>query len=86
MIDYPHEATCTAVDLITTDTIRNYKNCKFILLHGGGTLPYLARRPVIMLKDLGLSDMTPKNFLENARMFYFDLTLTDSLFALPVLV
>lgn len=70
MIDYPHETTRTAVDLITTDTIRKYKNCKVILSHGGGTLPYLARRPGIMLKDLGLSDMTPKHFLVNARMFY----------------
>ena len=38
-----------------------------------------------MLKDLGLSDMTPEHFVENARMFYFDLALTDSTFALPLL-
>ncbi|KAE8360696.1 hypothetical protein BDV27DRAFT_134078 [Aspergillus caelatus] len=85
MIDYPHETTRTAVDLITTDTVRKYSHCKIILSHGGGNLPYLARRPAIMLKDLGLSDMTPEHFIENARMFYFDLALTDSSFALPLL-
>ncbi|GAB1207859.1 hypothetical protein APSETT445_006594 [Aspergillus pseudonomiae] len=85
MIDYPHETTRTAVDLITTDTVRKYSNCKIILSHGGGNLPWLARRPAIMLKDLNLSTMTPEHFLENARMFYYDLALTDSLFALPLL-
>ncbi|KAL5365934.1 hypothetical protein BJX96DRAFT_182063 [Aspergillus floccosus] len=85
MIDYPHETTRTAVDLITTDTIRKYRNCKVILSHGGGNLPWLARRPAIMLPDLGLSGMTAENFVENARMFYFDLALTDSTFQLPLL-
>jgi predicted TIM-barrel fold metal-dependent hydrolase len=85
MIDYPHETTRTAVDIITTDTVRKYRHCKIILSHAGGNLPWLARRPAIMLKDLGLSDMTPEHFIENARMFYFDLALTDSTFALPLL-
>ncbi|KAB8263067.1 hypothetical protein BDV32DRAFT_136141 [Aspergillus pseudonomiae] len=85
MIDYPHETTGTAVDLITTDTLRKYSNCKIILSHGGGSLPWLARRPAIMLKDLNLSTMTPEHFIENARIFYHDLALTDSLFALPLL-
>lgn len=84
-IDYPHETTRTAVDLIVTDTVRKYKNCKIILSHGGGTLPYLALRPAIAMKDCGLCDMTPEHFLQNARMFYYDLALTDSSFALPLL-
>ncbi|KNG83317.1 2-amino-3-carboxymuconate-6-semialdehyde decarboxylase [Aspergillus nomiae NRRL 13137] len=54
-IDYPHETTRTAVDLITTDT------------------------------DCRLSSMTREHFLENARMFYYDLALTDANFALPLL-
>lgn len=85
MIDYPHETTRSAVDLITTDTVRTFNKCKIILSHGGGNLPYLAWRPAVMLKDLGLSNMTPEHFIENARMFYFDLALTDSSFALPLL-
>ncbi|OGM45328.1 hypothetical protein ABOM_005618 [Aspergillus bombycis] len=84
-IDYPHETTRTAVDLITTDTVRTYNNCKIILSHGGGTLPYLALRPAIALKDTRLSGMTREHFLENARMFYYDLALTDATFALPLL-
>ncbi|RMZ85156.1 hypothetical protein DV738_g208, partial [Chaetothyriales sp. CBS 135597] len=86
MIDYPHETTRTAVDLITTDSLRKFQRCKIILSHGGGNLPYLARRPAIMLNDLGLTDMTPEHFIENARLFYYDLALVDSTFALPLLL
>lgn len=84
-VDYPHETTRTAVDLIVTDTFRKYKNCKIILSHGGCTLLYLAMRPAIAMKDTGLCDMTPEHFLEITRMFYYDLALTDSAFALPLL-
>ncbi|KAE8405935.1 hypothetical protein BDV37DRAFT_270395 [Aspergillus pseudonomiae] len=32
MIDYPHETTRAMCDLITTDTIRKFPNCKLLLL------------------------------------------------------
>lgn len=48
-------------------------------------VPYLAMRPAIAMKDTGFCDMTPEYFLENARMFYYELALTDSSFALPLL-
>ncbi|KAI0437782.1 hypothetical protein F4803DRAFT_128294 [Xylaria telfairii] len=49
MIDYPHETTRTAIDLIISSTIRSHPNVKIILSHAGGTLPYLALRPATML-------------------------------------
>jgi predicted TIM-barrel fold metal-dependent hydrolase len=39
IIDYPHETTRTAVDLIISDTVRTHQNVKIILSHAGGTLP-----------------------------------------------
>jgi predicted TIM-barrel fold metal-dependent hydrolase len=39
IIDYPHETTRTAVDLIVSDTIRTHRNVKIILSHAGGTHP-----------------------------------------------
>ncbi|XWX00553.1 hypothetical protein V2A60_008573 [Cordyceps javanica] len=85
VIDYPHETTRTAVDLITTDTVRKYKRCKIILSHGGGSLPYIAMRPAVAMADAGISPMTSEQFLENARLFYYDMALTDSSLALPLL-
>jgi predicted TIM-barrel fold metal-dependent hydrolase len=77
MIDYPHETTRTAVDLLMSNTVRNHPKCKIILSHAGGTLPYLAHRPAIMLPFLGQKKL-PKEFLEDARQFYFDIALSST--------
>jgi 6-methylsalicylate decarboxylase len=94
MIDYPHETTRTACDLITSGTIRDHPNVKIILSHGGGTLPYLALRPAAMLPyvptksglaaNLTAPEITEK-FLEYARTFYFDSALSASPLQLQLL-
>ncbi|KAK6856500.1 hypothetical protein PG995_006687 [Apiospora arundinis] len=88
MIDYPHETTRTAVDLIISGTMRQYPDVKVILSHAGGTLPWLALRPAVMLPYLPSSaaklkaggpaakDTMVDNFLEDARQFYFDTALS----------
>ncbi|KAI1263587.1 hypothetical protein F5Y18DRAFT_122352 [Xylariaceae sp. FL1019] len=83
MIDYPHETTRTAVDLITSGRIRAHSNVKIILSHAGGTLPYLALRPAAMLPYLpvNMQEGEPKTslaeeFVEDARSFYFDTALS----------
>ncbi|KAJ3486396.1 hypothetical protein NLG97_g6623 [Lecanicillium saksenae] len=86
ILDFPHETTRTAVDLIMTDSVRKYSRCKIILSHGGGSLPYLAARPAMLLHDTGLTNMTSEYFLESARMFYYDTALTDPNLVLPFLL
>ncbi|KAK8119086.1 uncharacterized protein PG998_003712 [Apiospora kogelbergensis] len=88
MIDYPHETTRTAVDLIISGTMRRYPDAKVILSHAGGTLPWLAMRPAMMLPYLASSatnlkdggpaakDRMVVSFLEDARRFYFDTALS----------
>jgi len=44
ILDYPHETTRTAVDMITAGTLKRHPNVKVILSHAGGTLPLLATR------------------------------------------
>ncbi|KAI0966751.1 hypothetical protein F4678DRAFT_265328 [Xylaria arbuscula] len=90
MIDYPHETTRTACDLITSGTIRSFPRVKIILSHAGGTLPYLALRPAAMLpyipaelpavyRDLAISGSeVTKILMEDARSFYFDTALSAS--------
>lgn len=93
MIDYPHETTRAAVDLISSGTIQTHKNVKIILSHAGGTLPYLALRPAAMLPylpktgDLGSRtkiDIT-EAFMEDARSFYFDTALSAAPLTLNLL-
>ncbi|TGJ84783.1 hypothetical protein E0Z10_g3958 [Xylaria hypoxylon] len=93
MIDYPHETTRTAVDLITSGYVRSYPKAKIILSHAGGTLPYLALRPAAMLpylpgnlagRDQPNTALTD-NFVEDARAFYFDTALSAAPLTLSLL-
>ncbi|TAQ84217.1 hypothetical protein B7494_g7454 [Chlorociboria aeruginascens] len=85
MIDYPHETTKTAVDLITSNTVRTHPNCKIILSHAGGTFPYLATRAAEMLPDYGLSSKPAEEFIEDARSLYYDLALSGNKYTMGLL-
>lgn len=94
MIDYPHETTRTACDLITSGTVRSHPGVKIILSHGGGTLPYLALRPAAMLPYLPSNatenpgktpDEITREFMEDAKTFYFDTALSTSAVQLQLL-
>ncbi|KAI1812309.1 hypothetical protein GGS20DRAFT_31454 [Poronia punctata] len=93
MIDYPHETTRTAVDLITSGIVRSFPNLKIILSHAGGTLPYLASRPAAMLPYLPCNlagreepDVSLiSNFEEDAKKFYFDTALSAAPLTLRLL-
>ncbi|KAF1923395.1 amidohydrolase family protein [Didymella exigua CBS 183.55] len=76
IIDFPHETTRTAVSLITSNIIHDFTNCKIILSHGGGTLPYMATRIAHQTADLGLKDKSADEFIREAKSFYYDLALT----------
>lgn len=77
IIDYPHETTRTAVDLVVSNRVRSLKNIKIILSHAGGTLPYLAKRAAL-IGELGLSSKQGEEILEDIGSFYFDLALSSS--------
>lgn len=83
-IDYPHETTRTAMDMITNSTRLKYPACKVILSHAGGTLPYLISRVTTPMKkapDFAVSHRmgtTHDKALEAFRSFYFDLALSSA--------
>lgn len=95
MIDYTHETTRTAVDLITSGTLRAHPNVKIILSHAGGTLPYLAMRPAVMLPYIlhpdeaiegeDYASKVEHSFMEDARRFYFDTALSTAPLTLGLL-
>ena len=76
IIDYPHETTRAAVDLIMNNRLHEFPGCKIILSHAGGTLPYLAARAAHMLPDYGLIGKPATKFLDDARVFYYDVALS----------
>ncbi|TGO60310.1 hypothetical protein BELL_1207g00020 [Botrytis elliptica] len=56
-----------------TDTLRTHPNCRVILPHGGGTLPYIVHRNANLSAEFNLVDKTADEFLKEAKNFYFDL-------------
>ena len=82
VLRYPFETTTTAVDMIQNKVVRNNPNCKIILSHAGGMLPYIVGRPASMLSD-GQEEVD--DFLDDARNLYYDLALSGSEYALRVL-
>jgi predicted TIM-barrel fold metal-dependent hydrolase len=79
IIDFPHETTRCAVNLIISNVVRDFPRVKIILSHGGGTLPFVARRVADLMADSGLLGKlgkTMERFLDEAKSFYFDLALT----------
>ncbi|PYI07080.1 2-amino-3-carboxymuconate-6-semialdehyde decarboxylase [Aspergillus sclerotiicarbonarius CBS 121057] len=89
-IDYPHETTRTAVDLLTTGTKRDFPDCKVILSHAGGTLPYLISRLTTVTKfpeaTYNPYKSSPVDMVEDFKSFYFDLALSSSSAVLNLLL
>ncbi|KAI0477783.1 hypothetical protein GGR56DRAFT_692572 [Xylariaceae sp. FL0804] len=99
MVDYAHETTRAAVDMIAAGTVRKCRHVKVILSHAGGTLPYLAMRPAAMLPHFKPPrregegegegeeevEMTTESFMEDARSFYFDTALSAAPLTLELL-
>jgi predicted TIM-barrel fold metal-dependent hydrolase len=80
-IDYRHETTRCAFDLILSGTKHAFPDCKIILSHGGGTLPFLLTRAAQLVPRLPPNFGKPipaEQIVEDAKSFYFDLALSSS--------
>ena len=83
IIDYPHETTRTACDLIISGRKRQFPSCKIILSHAGGTLPFLSWRMMALCSTLFsglLTEESPhgEQITEDTKSFYFDTALSGS--------
>ncbi|KAF9893492.1 hypothetical protein FE257_010804 [Aspergillus nanangensis] len=72
IMQYPLETTLSAFDMIVNKTVRSYSNCKIILSHGGGALPYMIQRPASVLPK---NEKEHEEFMDDARSFYYDVAL-----------
>jgi predicted TIM-barrel fold metal-dependent hydrolase len=77
-VDYPHETTRVAVSLIAADTLNLHApNCKVILSHAGGMLPYLANRVAVLPEVTDLLDKTRDAILAAIASFYYNVPLSS---------
>ncbi|KAF2104725.1 amidohydrolase 2 [Rhizodiscina lignyota] len=90
MFDYPHETGHTAIDMIVSGTLKNYApDCKIILSHAGGTLPYLIYRVAGMIPYTQMNERVKKSteeIVEEAKMFYFDTAISANEITLKALL
>lgn len=88
MFDYPHETGRTAMDLILSDTLNSVApDCKIILSHAGGTLPYLIYRPAGMLPHTPFTvGKSTEQIVEEASLFYFDIAISSNPLTLGALL
>ena len=86
LLDFPHETTRTAVHLIISNTVRDHSNCKIILSHGGGTLPYVASRLAYQTAEMQYIQKSAEEFIDEAKSFYFDLAFTSFTYPFDLLL
>lgn len=78
MIEYPFDSTRMVVSLLDTNTLERCNHIRFIVCHGGGTLPLLAPRigPMMQMKE-GREKVSAllhiKQTEREIRSLYFDL-------------
>jgi predicted TIM-barrel fold metal-dependent hydrolase len=80
VVEYVFDTTRAIVNLIFTGTLKRCPNVRFIVAHGGGTVPFLAQR-ISMLEGhrhaKGVMDVLP-----TLRSLYYEIASTTAQFAL----
>ncbi|CAF0952134.1 unnamed protein product [Didymodactylos carnosus] len=87
LLDFPHETTRTASDIVLSGTRAACPDIKIILSHAGGTLPFLARRITMAGAIPSLHcPRQPEQILSDFRSFYYDTALSSSVPQLQALL
>lgn len=80
VVEYVFDTTRAMVNLIYTGTLKRCPKIRFIVAHGGGTLPFLAQRVVMMEGHRGAKNVT--GVLPALQSLYYEIASTTSRYAL----
>ncbi len=92
VVDYPHETTRAAMDMITSRTLKRFPDVKVILSHGGGTLPFVLGRLAAPLRKTPAAvaswfvGTTHDEAVQAFRAFYYDVALSTAPHMLTMLL
>lgn len=81
-VDFLADTTRAAASLVRHDCLTRFSGIRFILAHGGGYVPYAARRMANMIS----TDTDPEATLAQLRRFCFDTALIGGRYAPPSLL
>jgi len=79
-VEYVFDTTRAIVNLIYTGTLRRCPDIRFIVAHGGGTVPFLAQRIAMLEGHRGAKNVT--DVMPTLRTLYYETASTTSAFAL----
>jgi len=80
VVEYVFDTTRAVVNLVFTGTLKRCPDIRFIVAHGGGTVPFLAQRIAMMEGHRGAKNVT--GVLPALRALYYEIASTTSAFAL----
>jgi predicted TIM-barrel fold metal-dependent hydrolase len=80
VVEYVFDTTRAVVNLIHTGTLKRCPDIRFIVAHGGGTVPFLAQRIAMMEGHRGAKGVTA--VIPTLRSLYYEIASTTSAFAL----
>lgn len=80
VVEYVFDTTRVIVNLVFTGTLKRCPNIRFIVAHGGGTVPFLAQRIAMMEGHRGAKNVT--GVIPMLRSLYYEIASTTSTFAL----
>ena len=75
-LEYPFDTTRMILNLIATGSIRRTPNIKWIVSHGGGTVPFLAERMANLIAMFNRLDppISPQEVMRQLHSLYYDVT------------
>jgi aminocarboxymuconate-semialdehyde decarboxylase len=85
IVDYPFDATRTAVQMAVNGVMDRYPDLRVILSHAGGFQPFASHR-FAKVAAVARPEMSVQGILDSLRQFYFDTALSSSPAALPSLI
>lgn len=80
VVEYVFDTTRAIVNLVHTGTLERCPDIRFIVAHGGGTVPFLAQRIAKMEGHRGAKNVS--NVIPSLRSLYYEIASTTSGFAL----
>ena len=80
VVEYVFDTTRAVVNLIHSGTVTRCPNIRFIIAHGGGTVPFLAQRIAMMEGHRSAKGVT--GVMPSLKSFYYEIASTTSRFAL----
>jgi 6-methylsalicylate decarboxylase len=86
IVEFVLDTTRAIVNLLASGTFERYPDIRYIVSHGGGTVPYIAWRIAMSAAEYPqFGSLAPKGALHYLQRLYFDSALSTSEYALAAL-